>query len=154
MIRCSAASAVLIAMLGCDSVAPPPSGLPVTLSYLTTPPAAVFVTGAGDSTVVTVPTQALKLGFCVQRSVDAGISRATRDVRTRHLLVITITDDYGSGVMCAQVLTLPGSPRPTAQVVVHRVPAGTYAVVLLRRDLAADGTMTQYEVASGPVSLP
>jgi hypothetical protein len=74
MKRWSTIAASATTLLAChDTPTSPPSGLPVTLSYLSTATPALPVAGGGDSAVISVPAGALNLPFCASPTGDAGI---------------------------------------------------------------------------------
>jgi hypothetical protein len=144
MTRWATTAVLATTLLGCRSSATePPSGLPVTLSFLTTATPATPVAGGGDSVLIAVSIPALALPGCVLTRTVAGIEGS--------LLVVTVVPDYTVGVMC---VSGPSSPVASAQAVVRKVPPGRYGVVFVRRDVPQGGSATDHEIARGTVVLP
>jgi hypothetical protein len=148
MSRWAWVAGMALALLACtDSPTSPPSGLPVTLAFLTTPTTAAIVAGAGDSAVVTVSADSLDVLRCgYSLSLAAGIEDGTL------IVTVTVTDpSRGVGYLCPRV---PDPPLLTAQAVVHEIPPGHFQVVLVRRADHRSVFPTEQTVAHGSISIP
>jgi hypothetical protein len=148
MNRSAAIIGVAMTLLACAvTLTAPPSGLPVVLSFLTTPTTSATVAGAGDSAVVTLPIAWLDVMRC-----GSSLSRAAGIVGARVIVTVIVTDPNPNvGYACVRA---PDPPLLTARAVVHGIPVGRFAVVLVRRGEHWSGPPTEEIVARGSVDLP
>ncbi|GAC1648378.1 MAG: hypothetical protein NVS4B3_03850 [Gemmatimonadaceae bacterium] len=142
-IRCLLAILSLAGVACHSSPTGPPSGLPVTLSWVAAPlggppvPAAT-ITAAGDSVVVVggvAPT-------CSEYHADAGL--------LLNRLVATITV-RAVPVYCTQILN---PARNILRMVVHQAPAGNYEVVVNKSEVPIHGHTVTSELTRRPITLP
>lgn len=137
--------AVLVLAACHQSPTGPPSGLPVTLSFVDTSTSTTTISSTDDSAVVMGPGAVLGLPFCVWDGPTpyAGIVGVQ--------LVVTLASTQTAPV-CNKLIVQRGPV--TARIVVHQIPPGHYELVLVVRLQPLAGRATENEVARGVVALP